>query len=569
MNIKKRWISLVLSLVLLLTGCDKFSIPTNANTAFRNFTFELFQQEVASNTLNLHYTLQDPEKFGITNPPITLGSFDVNVQSALASVENWSAALQTFPYHSLSKENQLTYDILVQYFASLQKDISYYLYEEPLSPLTGIHTQLPVLLAEYQFAQKSDIETYLALLETVPDYFSSLIRFERQKVASNLFMSYEAAETVVQQCKDFLSMGEKNYLLSTFEEKLSSIPKLSVKEKQHYIKQNKNALKTYVLPSYENLASTLSSLKQENRVAHGLCYFPEGTAYYTHLVLRETGSSRSISDLKALIQSQIASDLSDAQQILANHSSLPEETTSSSETPEQILKTLKEKTATAFPDAAPVNVQVKYVPKALEEHLSPAFYLIPAIDHFKENTIYINQLYTFDNLYLFTTLAHEGYPGHLYQTTYFSNTNPDPIRSIISCSGYVEGWATYAEMCSYSISPLSKPNASLQQKNNSFILGLYAFADIGIHYDGWKLEDTLDFFESYGIQDEATITEIYQHIASAPANYLTYYVGYLEMLELKKEAKQKLGDNYSQKTFHQRILEIGPAPFDIIRKYLY
>lgn len=568
MNIKKRWISLVLALALLLTGCEKFSIPTNANTAFRNFTFDLFQQEVASNTINLHYSLQEPEKYGITNPPITLGSFDVNVQSALASVENWSVALQKFPYQSLSRENQLTYDILVQYFATLSKDISFYLYEEPLSPLTGIHAQLPVLLAEYQFSKKSDVETYLSLLETVPDYFSSLIRFEQQKAASNLFMSHDAAETVIQQCNDFISMGDQNYLLSTFEDRISSVPKLSTKEKQQYIAENKNAIDTHVIPSYKNLASALTSLKQANTIAQGLCYFPDGTEYYTHLVLRETGSTRSISELKLLIQSQITKDLFDAQQLLSENPSLTEETISSSDTPEHILETLEEKITTTFPDAASVDVQVKYVPKALQEHLSPAFYLIPAIDHYKENTIYINQLYAFDNLYLFTTLAHEGYPGHLYQTTYFSSTNPDPIRSLISCAGYVEGWATYAEMCSYSISSLSKPYASLLQKNNSFILGLYASADIGIHYDGWNLEETISFFESYGIQDETTVTEIFQHIASDPANYLTYYVGYLEMLELKKEAMQKHGAAFSQKDFHQKVLEIGPAPFDIIRKYL-
>ena len=569
MNIKKRWIALLFTLIFTLTGCEKFSIPTNANTAFRNFTFHLFQQEVASNTINLHYSLQEPEKYGITNPSITLGSFDVNTHSALASIENWSAALQKFPYQSLSKENQLTYDILAQYFSTCTQDIKYYLYEEPLSPLTGIHAQLPVLLAEYQFTQKSDVETYLALLETVPDYFSSLIRFEQQKAASQLFMSSDAAETVIQQCNDFLSMGDNNYLLSTFEERIASVPHISEKEKTKYMKQNQTALETYVLPSYQNLATALSSLNQNATPAQGLCNFPEGKEYYSHLVLRETGSSRSVSALKTLIDSQIAKDLLAAQQLLEENASIAEETLSTTETPEHILKTLEGKITTAFPDAATVNVQVKYVPDALQEHLSPAFYLIPAIDHYQENTIYINQLYSFNDLDLFTTLAHEGYPGHLYQTTYFSSTNPDPIRSIISCIGYVEGWATYAEMCSYSISSLPKPYAALLQKNSSLLLGLYASADIGIHYDGWQLEDTISFFESYGIQDEVVVTEIFHYITSDPANYLTYYVGYLEMLELKQEAMQKQGSSFSSKSFHQKVLEIGPAPFDIIRKYLY
>ena len=97
---------------------------------------------------------------------------------------------------------------------------------------------------------------------------------------------------------------------------------------------------------------------------------------------------------------------------------------------------------------------------------------------------------------------------------------------------------------------------------NSIILGLYANADIGIHYEGWDLADTISYFSSYGISDESVIQEIYRYIVGDPANYLTYYVGYLEMMELKKEW------NSSQKEFHQRILEIGPAPFDIIKKHL-
>ncbi len=569
MNIKKRFVALWLVSILLLSSCGKFSIPTNANTAFKNFTLCLFQEEVSSNAVNLHYSLQNPEKYGITEFPITLGSFDVNPTSALASIENWDAALKKFSYQSLSKENQLTYDILSHYFSTQKDAISYYLYEEPLSSTTGIHAQLPVLLAEYQFFKKSDVDTYLSLLETIPDYFSSLIRFEQQKAASGLFMSNVVADTVIEQCNSFVSMGETHYLLSTFEERLNALEKLSAQEKADYCKKNRHALTTYVIPAYETLASSLSKLKNETNTMLGLCQFPEGKEYYSHLVSRETGSHRTLSELKSLITNQISTDLMDIQTLLTEHPSIIEETATTRETPEHILKILEKKISASFPTAASVNVNIKYVPNALQEHLSPAFYLIPAIDQFKENTIYINQIYTLDDLSLFTTLAHEGYPGHLYQTTYFANTNPDPIRSLLNSLGYVEGWATYAEMCSYYISSLSKPYATLLQKNNSLSLGLYASADIGIHYDSWSLEDTISFFQQYGFSDETLIAEIYTQIVSDPANYLTYYIGYLEILDLKKEMMNQYGNNFSQKEFHQKILEIGPAPFEIVRNYLY
>lgn len=559
---KKRLLTLGLSLVLLLVGCSNLSIPTNANTAFKNFTFCLFQQEVASNTINLHYTLKEPEKYGITNATTTLGSFDFNKASTLASIENLEAALAKFSYNTLSKENQLTYDILASYFQTLKNDASYYLYEEPLSPITGIHAQLPILLAEYQFYDTEDVETYLSLLATVPDYFSSLIRFEQQKAAAGFFMSDTLVDEVIEQCNAFITMGEKNYLLSTFHERLNSVSNISSEKKSAYIQQNGDCLTSYVIPSYKNLVSSLTSLKGSGKNDAGLCFLKNGKEYYTHLVSRETGSSKSISELKLLIQSQITDDLLATQNVLKKLSNTTEQTTKATDSPDTILNVLKTKISNAFPDSASVNVKIKYVPNALEEYLSPAFYLIPSIDDYAENTIYINGAHDLTDIHLFTTLAHEGYPGHLYQTTYFSSTNPDPIRNLLDYSGYVEGWATYAEMCSYYISSLDKAHATLLQKNNSVILGLYAYADIGIHYDGWTLEDTIAFFSTYGITDRSIIQEIYAYIVGDPANYLTYYVGYLEILELKKEWHS------SQKEFHQKILEIGPAPFKIIQKHL-
>lgn len=381
-------------------------------------------------------------------------------------------------------------------------------------------------------------------------------------------MSDAVADEVIAQCNAFISMGDKNYLLSTFEERLDTLEDLRESERTKFIQKNKEVLSSHVLPAYESLAASLSALKGSGTNLQGLCYFSEGKEYYSHLVSMETGSGRTISELKDLINTQILTDLLDSQNVLNENPNILEQTASLTESPDTILKTLKTKIADAFPSSSTVNVNIKYVPTVLEEYLSPAFYLIPAIDNFTENTIYINQGYSLSDISLFTTLAHEGYPGHLYQTTYFANTNPDPVRNLLDYSGYVEGWATYAEMCSYYLSSLEKPHATILQKNNSIILGLYAIADIGIHYDGWTLEDTVAHFSSYGISDEATIAEIYEYILGDPANYLTYYVGYLEILELKKEMIEKQGEAFSQKEFHKELLEIGPAPFEVIRKYM-
>lgn len=569
MKLRKRLLLLFTVFSLFSTSCTNVSIPTNVNTAFENFTLTLFQQDVASTTLGLHYTVENPDAYGIKEYSITYGSFDTDETATLASLENCQTVLNKFSYDSLSEENKITYDVLTSYLKTSMEGVKFTLYEEPLSPLTGIHAQLPVLLAEYTFHSQEDVETYLKLIETTPEYFHSLIKFEQEKANAGLFMADYSVDEVLEQCNAFLSMGNNHYLLSTFEERLESLENLSINDKTNYILQNKQLLQSAIFPAYEQLVSALQKLKGSGKNEMGLCYLPDGKDYYAHLVSRETGSSLSIPKVIALIEEYLASDILDMQNVVAKNPSIIEDvSTTSDSSPDIILKNLEEKIVPAFPETQNVNVEIKYVPSALEPYLSPAFYLTPSIDNSTKNVIYINQAHALDDIHLFTTLAHEGYPGHLYQTTYYASKNPDPLRTLFNFKGYVEGWATYAEMCSYYLSPLDKPYATLLQKNNSLILGLYAMADIGIHYQGWNLERTKQFFSTYGIEDETTIQEIYHLIIGDPANYLSYYVGYLEILELKRDVIKKEGDEFSQKKFHRMFLDIGPAPFDVVNKFL-
>ena len=575
--------ALLLSSSLLFSGCSSIRASSDTNTAFRQFTLELFRQDVAANTIGLHYTLKDPSAYDIVQSPVTYGSFSTNTTGMMASLENSLSALSHYHYEDLTDENKLTYDILKSYLQTAQKGAPYLLYEEPLGEITGIQAQLPVLLAEYPFHDIKDVDTYLSLLSCTPDYFNSLISFEKEKADSGLFIPDSTVDAVVEQCSSFVNMKDSNYLLTTFEERLSKIPGLSSTVKRDYQKKNQEMIANAVVPAYESLIDALLELRGSGKNEKGVCYLPNGKEYYSYVVERDTGSPRSVSEIKKLIHDQISSDLLSIQTLLSKDPELASRPVSAEalpdksdiflqnqidrNQPEQILTLLEQKSSAAFPAPPDVTAQVKYVPNAMEPYLSPAFYMIPAIDDQSENVIYINQSRNVDTLKLFTTLAHEGYPGHLYQTIYFAEKNTEPLRSIFNFSGYVEGWATYAEMCSYYLSPLPKDQAALFQKNGSLTLGLYAAADIGIHYDGWSVPDTVRFFSDYGIKDTDAIQEIYNLILSDPGNYLKYYVGYLEFMELKKKAMKIDGDEFSQKNFHRAVLDVGPAPFDIVSKY--
>lgn len=574
-NYRKKYICVIVTAFVVLeslftAGCS-MKDQGDADAEFEEYAEELFRSQAASNTVNLHYTLKEPEKYGILESDVTFGSYESNSDAVKAAAENMRQALLEIAYDELDTQNKLTYDILIYQLRMMNRCADYLLYEEPLGLVSGVQTQLPVVLSEYQFYDREDVDTYLALLKTTGEYFDSLIRFEREKSEAGLFMPDYAADQVAEQCQAFIDMGNSNYLYSTFADRIEDVDELDEKEKSDYIQDNALAVNDYMIPAYEKLTAEIQNLKGRGKNEKGLVYLPGGEEYYELAVQMATGSDRSVEEMRDLTRRQITDDLEAMEEVLGITADEAQEAAASmeQESAELILSHLREELKNAFPEAPEVSLEVKFVPEEMEEHLSPAFYMIPAIDNTEENVIYINQAQMGDDLTLFTTLAHEGYPGHLYQTVYYESTDPEPIRSLLDFGGYVEGWATYAEMGSYYLAPLSKEQATLLQKNSSIILGLYALADIGIHYDGWSRMDTAAFFSAYGITDAEAVERIYDLIIGSPANYLKYYIGYVEFLELKKDWVREMGDDFSQKEFHEAVLKVGPAPFDIVEDYMW
>ena len=562
-------ISILFSSIFFLNGCEatfleeKKSSKEAENERFASFTEKLFCKEVATSQISLHYTLKEPEAYGIDKADTAYGMIQTDSTQIKTAAENMQQALYTFSYEKLNVKNRITYDLLKQYLRNLREEADYLYYEEPLNTVNGVQTQIPIVLSEYQFYDRTDVEAYLDVLSETRDYFQQIIAFEREKADKGLFLSDEMANQVLEQCNAFLAMGNGNYLYSTFVSRIGELQELSEKEKSDYIQQNARQMEEQVYPAYEDLIQAVEELKGKGTNEKGLCYFPEGRKYYEWYIQQSVGVTDTIQELEQQTRRQISEDITGMEEAVneAKQAAAIMENGKA----ERILEKLKKGIANAFPEIPKTSLRIKYVPEEMQEHLSPAFYMIPAIDYTEENVIYVNQIQMRDDLTLFTTLAHEGYPGHLYQTIFFESTDPDPVRSILNFGGYVEGWATYAEMCSYYLMPLSKTQAAILQKNSSVILALYALADMGIHYEGWSRMDTVEFYARYGIKDAETVNKIYDLILGSPGNYLKYYIGYVKFLELKKEWIKS--GNQSQKEFHQAVLSVGPAPFEIVGKY--
>ena len=569
-----RLLSLGLCIAILFTcGMSAFSsIQAKKQPDFSSYTQRLFQEQLASDTLALHYTLAEPSNYGIEDYDISLGSLsEADRFATRLSCENIRAALDRYDYASLSVDDRLTYDIVTYTLDRNLEGCDYYDYEEPLGAISGIQAELPILLAEYTFRCRNDIEDYLALIDSAPAYFSQIIDFEERKAAKGLFMPTFAADAISRQISSLLTEPAFNCLRETFPDKLQTVSGLSPDDRMNYLREHDALIEGCMVPAYESLRECLSRLRSTSTHDGGLCQLPHGDDYYAYLVKKSTASSRTVDELNEMIALKRQSNLSQLAKIIRSNPDILSSMSSVNlmwNTPQQMVEHLKECMSHDFPQAPEHSYEIKTVEPAMQSFLSPAFYLTAPMDDPDENNIYINPAYERTDLELFTTLAHEGYPGHLYETVFSYEQNLSPLRHIMSFGGYTEGWATYVEMCSYDYAGLDPSLARALQLNAAATLSLYASIDIGIHHEGWNRDVVLEFLSDYGITSVETADHVYELIVETPANYLKYYVGYLEFLELKKDAMTRFGSDYNDKAFHQALLAIGPAPFSIIKNYL-
>lgn len=583
------------------------------NSRFESFTENLFRAEVSANTLTLHYALADPASQGIKKPAVSLGTVSSDTASAEETArlcQNYEKQLKNFHYSRLSKDNQLTLDMLLLYFhtrASLGKN---YILDEPLGPSLGIQAQLPVLLAEYAFYTKEDISDYLKLLGTIKPYFQSILDFEKEKINSGCFMSNTTLDRILKQCSSFIQNPDSNYMDDIFAQKLKTFsnPKLSQKDQEELCTYHHKLIIQQVIPAYQELVSGLKTLRGSGKNSRGLAYFEGGRAYYLYLLQSQTGTYVPVKKIEQRLSAQLLKDYEEIQTLLKSDpslaSSLSQYSTAITLTPSQMLEKLPSLMAGDFPELKNTTYELRSVHESMKSFLSPAFYLTPPVDTGSPNVIYINDSGRSTSLELFGTLAHEGFPGHLYQTVSFSRSKPANIRYLITSSGYVEGWATYVESYAYQyaaslMTNLSRNSASsdfhdsdtsgtsdtsgksstsnmssasnatrLAWLNRSMNLCIYSLIDIGIHYRGWEQARVAAFLKAFGITNASAASEIYQYIVETPGNYLKYYWGYLNFLDLKKSCQNSMGADFDLKKFHRKIMEIGPVQFPVLEKYL-
>lgn len=548
---------------------------------FEQYLDDYFKDVVTDDTLTYNYTIRDGADYGLEEPEVTLGDPGMTAEEIgqdKEEFEGWVKKLDAIDRSCLTEDQKLTYDVLDEYFevsAGIFDNV--YLYE-PFSPMRGLQANIATNFTDYRFDDKGDVERYIELLGQIPDYFAEYLDFEQEKSEKGYFMSDAVCDKVISQCKDFVADKENHFMVTTFNDNIDALDFLTDEEKAEYKEANKQAVVDSLLPAFENVAAVLSGLKGTGTNDGGICNYDGGKEYYEYLLKNFAGTAKSPEEVIDMLDTELQKLMVSLYQyylgnqaayeyFAANYDSIFAETDQM--TASEMVDKMMEMASEHYPDAGTINYKAEALDKNLETIMDDvlAYYMAPAIDDPDNNLIRVNGLHT-DGMW--TTLAHEGYPGHMLQNAYYMSTDPEPVRTLMNFLGYKEGWAMYACYDSLYYYEYEKPEygdtiAALYQLNDEMSYLMMGRVDLGINYEGWTLQDTADYLTKNGM-DGSAAQELYTTMVGDPAVYQSYSTGYYEMKELRDYAEEKMGDDFDLKTFNTIILETGPCQFDILKE---
>ena len=553
-------ISFLLIISFFITSCQPAATSQTNEVSFTEFTEEIFRKWVSCDSLTLNYTLKEPSNYQITELPQGFSAASSDNTSSYSETENLLQRLHEYRKENLSHQEQILYDTLDDYLSQELAGIVYQAYADVLNPSSGIQAQLPVLLAEFHLQSKQDIEQYFLLLQTIPAYFETLLQIEKEKKNAGTLPAQATLQNVIKQCEDFLSKNGGQMIDTCF---TKQIKKRFPKEADTLQRRHRTYLQDSLIPAYKKLITGLTALLPHAPSDGALAAYANGKPYYAYLFRQKSGSSDSVE----YWQNKLRVRLKQAEETLLSCAAEDpsafrtcEDYQRNYSSPEAILETLQKKMQADFPVCSSTSCQLHSVDPCLEDYLSPAFYLTPPIDDTQSNAIYINHSPKYSNNFLFNTLAHEAYPGHLYQNCYMREQKLPLLRYLLDYPGYTEGYATYVEIYSYRYTGASDTEVRILQNNAIATHCLYALCDVGIHYEHWNKEQLSSFLSTHGISGSENTNRIYDTIIDSPGAYLPYTIGYLQIEELRQSYK-------TDKEFHTYLLNMGPTSFSILEKY--
>ena len=579
-------------------GCDSENCQSELPVeTFDEFTEQVFQLLIGQDELTVNYLFENPENFGLEHYEPSLPTPGLSSAMGKVYINYTIGQIKRYDYEKLSEDQKMTYNIILNLVDNINAKTTEmgYLSNNYLGSYLGYQAQLPLLLVEYNFRSVLDVENYFKYLDLVPETFKTYVDFEIEKADNGYGMPDFVIDKVVTQCDNFINKASssEHFMITVVNQKIDACEFLTDEEKIQYKTTNIEKVHGPLIEGYQYVKDELPKLKGKATNNMGLAHYVTEDGYeigkeYYQIEFQDTvGYKITADEAIKYLGEKIAKYRNDIEYYKLQYQTnqlfrtyVDADINFTRKEPEELLAHYQTAFDNYFPPlTSKPKLTIKYIDKSMEDNFSPAAYMTSAIDNFTEEYIYLNKADVvipgkgWDLNYLYTTIAHEGYPGHLYQNVYFKSKDVNILRKVLKSSGYVEGWATYAEIFSYE---LLRENGDYPDiyvdyliLNEEYNAAIHSRIDIGIHYEGWDQEDLKKFvltFNSTVTDDD--IRKMFEQLVEIPNNYQQYFFTYLKLKDLQLKVKNIAKDSFDYKTFHQYILDCGPMPLRYVEEYV-
>lgn len=536
--------------------------PIHAKESFSDFEDELFQEMMSEDYTTLHFSLRDYQKYGIEKPDVNIGdaSWD-DYEDNVEDCDEYLKKLQSFDYDSLSETEQKDYRTISFYLERNKELNSYPYFDWAFNSAEGVIDNLLTTFTEFVFYEKEDIDDYLATLASVPAYLDQCLENTKKQAAKGYFLTDAMLKATEDAIEKFVDKKDDNELIKIFDENIDAFDGLSAEEKEAYKKKNREIVLNAYIPSYEKVAEELQKLKGSRKADYNVSSLDGGSEYYAALARYKTSIDADVETILDICTQYIEKSVDELYDIMQNHSEVTEETLDF-DSAEDVLSYL-EGHLDAFPVLDKVYYDVQYLDPSVANDSIVAYYLSPPVDDMRDNVIKINGDNVSDVLDLYTTLAHEGFPGHLYQTNYYIQHQPSLLRTQLTMMGYQEGWGMFAEGQALHVSGLSEYASEYQKINIELNYVLSAAVDLGVNGLGWSTKDVSKYLDRLDL-NSSIAKDLYDFATLQPGTILPYGVGVAMFELLENKAKNALGNDFDQKAFNEVLLNDGNRPFEVV-----
>ena len=566
MKIIKKLMSAAVCTVLLTGTVVPVYAEQSEDDAFEIFMNEEFAEAMGADYMSMHFTIRDYAAYGIEKPEAVIGtaSWD-DYADGVAEAEEALADLAGFDYSKLNEAHQHDYDIYKFYLERMKELNSFPDYDWWYMPSEGLIDNLPTNFTEYVFYEQQDIDDYLDILASVSDYIDDTLDITGIQVSHGIFMTDAALDETLSAIDKFVERTDDNPLIVIFEENVDAFEGLSDEQRQAYKDRNREILFNSYVPAYKRAAQRLESWRGTRADDVTIADLPGGREYYDARIRYKASTDASAQEVLDRCSQYLEKGISEYVKLLRSiKSEKVLDEVFDIENPEDIIAFHEEK-MDVYPAGPKVSYRAAYLDPAVASDGVIAYYLEPPIDDIKDNVIKINGDNVSDVNGLYSTLAHEGFPGHLYQITWFLDTKPNPLRSALSNIGYTEGWAMYAEDEAWTYSGLNRYASEFNRLGDSVGYVMNAAADIGVNALGWTVDDLGAYLDNLGLNSEIA-PDLFDFVMDTPGVIIPYGAGLAQFMNIHDDAAAKLGDKFDLTAFNEVLLTYGDRPFDLVEK---